>query len=159
MRLAAIAALAVVLATGVPAGAQTADPPAEPLPISLERIREGLERQSTLRIPDVTGMAYFRATIEEPMVFDTVLEAMRRDLARWPGTAISAPSFYPMSRAAGGTEVLGIARAAVRAITERNARGRVEDALRAFCAEHDCTALEPGQPPIEGVLAPGAAPQ
>ena len=87
MRLAAIAALAVVLATGVPAGAQTADPPAEPLPISLERIREGLERQSTLRIPDVTGMAYFRATIEEPMVFDTVLEAMRRDLARWPGTA------------------------------------------------------------------------
>jgi hypothetical protein len=160
MWLAVGAALAFACAVSVPALAQTAAPAAEPPPVSLDRIRAGLERDATLRIPDLTDVAYFRAAIEEPLVFDTVLQAMRRDLARWPGTAITAPSALPMSRTGGGIELLGIARGIVREISERNARQRVADALREFCAAHDCSTLESGPPAIEGVLPPGvAAPQ
>src|SRR5688572_6128032 len=111
MWLAVVAALAVTGVAGVSVAAQAVDPPPAPIPVSLERIRDGLARQSTLRIPDVSEMAYFRVSIDEPLIFDTVLEAMRRDLARWPGTAITAPSAMPMSRAGGGVELLGIARA------------------------------------------------
>src|SRR5688572_4900748 len=93
MIIAAAAALAVSLAAGsqTPAG-QSAGPDGTTLPVSIERVQEGLQRPPGLKLPNPEEMAYFRATIEEALPLDSVLDAMRRDLARWRGYPISAPT-------------------------------------------------------------------
>ena len=157
MIIAAAAALAVTLAAGSqdPAG-QSAGPDGATLPVSIERVREGLERPSVLKLPNPEEMAYFRATIEEALPIDGVLEAMRRDLAAWRGYPITAPTSRPAPLAV-GIEVLGLARSFLKWRAERNARQTVQEALNEFCSTHDCSLVEDAVP-IEGVLMPRVGP-
>lgn len=146
-------------APAAPPGDEQATPPPATLPISVDRIRALLARPESLSLPDLSAfaqMAYFRVTVEEELVIESVIEAMRRDLAESPGVPIDPPSALPMSRAGGaaGIELIGLARSVIRATRERNARHTVEDALREFCAQRDCTSVEAGPQPIEGVLLP-----
>ena len=155
MLIAAAAALALSLAAGerAPAG-QTAAPDATPAPVSVERVREGVERPQLLKLPHPDEIAYFRATVEEALPVDGVLDAMRRDLAAWPGSPIIAPTSGHPSPAV-GIEVLGLARSFLRARAERKAKRAVRIALDEFCLTHDCSTVESG-PAIEGVLMPRA---
>jgi hypothetical protein len=45
-------------------------------------------------------------------------------------------------------------KAARRARAEAEIRHEVQAELNAFCARHDCSVLESGPPPIEGVIIP-----
>jgi hypothetical protein len=190
MVIAGIVALAVTLAAGPhvnarapeaqadtrapapPPGAPPATPPAddqavtppETLPISVERIRVLLARPESLSMDALAAfaqMAYFRVAVEEAFVVESVVDAMRRELAESPGVPIDPPRALPMSRTGtGGIEVLGLARSFGRVMRERsarNARGAVEDALREFCAQRDCTSVEAGARANEGVLLPTRA--
>ena len=122
-------------------------------PVSLERVHEGLQRP-TLKIPPVDPLPVFRGSVEVDLPLDTPLEAMRRELA--------ADSGYSGRR---GIDVLGAVmgivksiKSARRARAEADIRTEVQAELNAFCAEHDCSALEDGPPPIEGVIIPRKRP-
>jgi hypothetical protein len=157
MLLAAAAALTALLAAGDrPPDAQSGRPDGAPAPVSVERVREGLDRPQVLKMPNPEEMAYFRATIEEKLPIDDVLAAMRRDLARWSGTPIVAPTGHPAPLVA-SVDVLPLARAFLRWRAERRVRQTVQEALDEFCSTHDCSILE-GAPPIEGVLMPPSRP-
>ena len=57
--------------------------------------------------------------------------------------------------------VMGIVhsiKAAHRAHEEAAVRKEVQAALNAFCAEHDCSVLENGPPPMEGIVLPRKRP-
>ncbi len=152
--------LALVLGCAVACAGQTPeeqDPSA--LPVSIERIREGLHRPpSVLQLP-ATPEADFRATVIEAYSLpETVLEALRRDLAgdltpkRIPPGTIAPPlvSVDLLQFAMSLTRKIG---GALRARAERDARAEVDAALAEFCAQHDCAVLEQSRPSIpEGVL-------
>ena len=53
--------------------------------------------------------------------------------------------------------VNGITRAR-RARAEREIRQDVQAAIDAFCTAHDCSVLENGPPPMEGIILPRKAP-
>jgi hypothetical protein len=159
MILAAAAALALVGGAGVQSADAEADgqTPAPP-PVSIERVREGLERPHLLKLPNPDEMAYFRAAVVERLVIESVLDAMRRDLAARPGRPILSPSAMPESPLLFSTDLLALGRSFLRWRGERNARRTVQDALDEFCATHDCSILESGPPAIEGVLLPRPQP-
>jgi hypothetical protein len=143
-----IAALAVVMMAAGQAAAPPAPPATPDPPVSVERIREALQRPA-LTIPPVDPTPVFRATIEEK-AFDNPLQGMRRDLAEVSGYS-----------GRGGVDVLGLVmgivssiKSARRAHAEAEIRKEVQEALTAFCAEHDCSVLEDGPPPMEGILLP-----
>jgi hypothetical protein len=103
-----------------------------------------------LKIPPLEVLPVFRGSVEVELVLDTPLQAMRRELAEDSG--------YSGRR---GVEVLGAVmgivkrvKAARRARAEADVRQEVQAELNAFCAEHDCSVLEGGSPPIEGVILP-----
>lgn len=129
-------------------------PPSPPdPPVSVERIREGLQRP-TLKIPPVEPLPVFRGSVETDLPLDTPLQAMRRELA--------AESGYSGGR---GFDILGAVmgivksvKSAYRAHREAEIRKQVQAELNAFCAEHDCSVLENGPPPIEGVIIPRRQP-
>lgn len=133
--------------------AQSAAPaePADP-PVSLERIHEGLQRPK-LKIPPIEVTPVFRARVDE-VLFENPVQGMRRELAADPG-----------GHGGGGVDVLpaimgivnGIKRAR-RARAEREIRQEVQTAIDAFCTEHDCSALENGPPPMEGIILPRRGP-
>lgn len=137
----------------VMAMAQSAVPaaPADP-PVSLERIHEGLQRPK-LKIPPIEITPVFRASVVDAPL-DNPLQGMRRELAADPGS-------HPGS----GIDVLpaimgmvnGIKRAR-RARAEREIRQEVQAAIDAFCHAHDCSVLENGPPPMEGIILPRKAP-
>ena len=55
---------------------------------------------------------------------------------------------------------MGIVKAiksARRAHTEAEIRNDVQEALTTFCAEHDCSVLADGPPPMEGIVLPRIA--
>lgn len=148
----------VVLAMMLMAASQTSAPPEPPppveLPVSVERIREGLQRP-TLKIPPIDPTPVFRATIEAEAPFDNPLQGMRRELAENP-TGVGGRL--------GGFDVLGAVmgivksvKSAYRAHSEVEIRKEVQAALDAFCAEHDCSVLE-GPPPMEGIVLPRKRP-
>jgi hypothetical protein len=148
----------VVLAVMLMAVSQTSAPPDAPppaeLPVSVERIREGLQRP-TLKIPSIDPTPVFRATIEAEAPFDNPLQGMRRELAENP-TGVGGRL--------GGFDVLGAVmgivksvKSAYRAHSEVEIRKEVQAALDAFCAEHDCSVLE-GPPPMEGIVLPRKRP-
>jgi hypothetical protein len=131
-----------------------AAPPAPDLPVSVENIRGGLKRQA-LRIPPIDPTPVFRATITEAP-FENPLQGMRRELAENPGA---------VGGRLGGFDVLGAVmgivksiKAARRAHAEAEIRKDVQAALNAFCAEHDCSVLESGPPPMEGIVLPRKRP-
>ena len=145
-----IAGLAVVMMAAGQAAAPPAPPPAPESSVSVERIRDALQRPAlTIPIPPVDPTPVFRSTIEEK-AFDNPLQGMRRDLAEFSGY-----------RGRGGVEVLGAVmgivsaiKSARRAHAEAEIKKEVQEALTAFCAEHDCSVLEDGLPPMEGILLP-----
>ena len=150
------ATLAVLMLLG---GPQSPLPdPSSPVPdpqppVSLKRVHEGLQRP-TLKIPPIETLPVFRGSVEVDVPLDTPLDAMRRELA--------ADSGYSGRR---GIDVLGAVmgivrrvKSARRARAEADIRKEVQAELNAFCAEHDCSALEDGPAPIEGVIIPRKRP-
>jgi hypothetical protein len=80
---------------------------------------------------------------------------MRRELAEDPGTHVECRpcDVWPL--------VMGLVhsiKAAHRAHQEVAIRKEVQEALTAFCAEHDCSVLESGPPPMEGIVLPRKRP-
>jgi hypothetical protein len=142
-------AVLVLLAGQDPAPA--ASPPPD-VPASVEHIREALQRPG-LKIPPVDPTPVFRAAIVDK-VLDNPLQAMRRELAESSGYS-----------GRGGFEIIGAVmgivrsiKAAHRAHEEAAIRKEVQEALNAFCAEHDCSVLSDGPPPMEGIVLPGKRP-
>ena len=79
---------------------------------------------------------------------------MRRELAESSGYS-----------GGGGVEIIGLVmgivrsiKAAHRAHEEAAIRKEVQAALDAFCAEHDCSVLADGPPPMEGIVLPRKRP-
>ena len=157
MFIAATAALAALLAV---ADQVPADPPSvqdgATFPVSAERVRKELERPQVLRLPDLSQMGYFRVVIEEALALESVVEAMRRDLAARRGTPISAPTGRPATPVI-GTDLLALGRSILKWRAERNARRTVQEALDEFCSTHDCSVLE-DEVPVEGVSMPRVQP-
>ena len=117
--------------------------------VSVERIHDGLQRPALKIPPPVEFVPVFRATIDERL-FETPLQGMRRELAEDSGY-----------RGKAGVDVLGLAMGVVRSIkgayrahSEARIRKEVQEALDAFCAEHDCSVLSDGPPPMEGIILP-----
>ena len=131
------------------------DPPAAPppsyVPVSVERVREGLQRP-VLKLPPIDPTPVFRATIEEQAPFDNPLQGMRRELAENPGAVGGRLSGFDVLGAVMG--IVKSIKSAYRAHAEAEIRKEVQAALNAFCAEHDCSVLENGPPPMEGIVLP-----
>jgi hypothetical protein len=110
-------------------------------------------------LPPLAETATFTVVIEgRSLPSDTPLDAMRRDLAAQPSFAVR-PGIGPTP--AVGVDLLGLAMAVGgriaevrRARAERTAREEVEAELAAFCALRDCSVVEAGVSPREGVLMP-----
>ena len=133
-------------------GGQASPIPDPQSPVSVERVREGLQRPS-LKIPPLEVTPVFRGSVEVELVLDTPLQAMRRELAAESGYSGRRPDII--------AAVMGIVsrvKAARRARAEAEIRKEVQAELNAFCAEHDCSVLEDGPPPIEGVIIPRKRP-
>jgi hypothetical protein len=127
-----------------------AAPPAPDAPVSVERIREALQQPALKIPPPVDFTPIFRATVVDK-VLDNPLQAMRRELAEDSGTPLKCGpcNVLPL--------VMGLVRsikAAHRAHEEAVIRKEVQEALNAFCAEHDCSVLADGPPPLEGIVLP-----
>ena len=165
-----VAAAAVVLAVMLAIAPQATEPPppapvpeAAALPISLDRIRDALERPQ-LVIPPPATLATFRTSVEEQApAFESVLEGMRRDLALWSGAGSTGPqapntNSLPGTRTVGGVDVLPIVAAVKKKWNELKAeriRRDVTEELAAFCKVNDCTVLEGGAPTSpEGIVVP-----
>src|SRR5688572_4724009 len=117
--------------------------------VSVDRIHEGLQRPALKIPPPVEFVPVFRATIDERL-FENPLQGMRRELAEDSGY-----------RGKAGVDVLPLAMGVVKSIkgayrsyTEARIRKEVQEALDAFCAEHDCSVLSDGPPPMEGIVLP-----
>src|SRR5687768_17962588 len=143
-----LAALAMLMVLGGQDSTPAA-PPATDLPVSVEKIREGLKRPA-LKIPPIDSTPVFRATITETP-FENPLQGMRRELAEDPGGRGGARGFDVLGAVMG---IVKSIKAARRAHAEAQIRKDVQSALNAFCAEHDCSVLESGPPPMEGIVLP-----
>src|SRR5688572_27852547 len=152
--------LALLLGCAVACGAQAPAEQTPPeLPVSIERIKERLNRPAVLQLPG-ESQADFRATVIESFTLpEPVLEALRRDLAgdftpkRIPPGTI-APPLISVDLLQIASQVKRQLSGALRARAQRNARSEVAAALAEFCAEHDCSVLEREleQSTPEGVL-------
>jgi hypothetical protein len=139
-------ALALGCAVACAAQAPAEQTPSE-LPVSIERIRERLNRPSLLQLP-TEPEPDFRATVIEAYTLpETVLEALRRDLAGdltpkriVPGTI--APPLVSVDLLQLATHLKRTISGALRARAERSAREEVAAALAEFCAQHDCSVVE-----------------
>ena len=133
-----------------------ADPAA--LPISVERIRDALQRPELWIPPLPVPSATFRSGVEDTLPFESVLDGMRRELALWSGanSIIHPPvSGLPSSRLGGGVDVLPLLSALAnkwQAAKRERARDRISRELAAFCAVTDCSILEGEASPAEGIL-------
>jgi hypothetical protein len=142
-----LAALTMVMLLGQ--DSTPAAPPAPEYPVSVERVREGLQRP-TLKIPPIDPTPVFRATITEAAL-ENPLQGMRRELAQDPGGHAGPGGFEVLGAVMG---IVKSIKAARRAHAEAEIRRDVQAALDAFCAEHDCSVLESGPPPMEGIVLP-----
>lgn len=132
--------LAVLLALALAAAAE--EPPATTaLPVSLDRIRDGLQRKPVLRInAPAPEPPTFRVEIIEHPYFHAQPKP-------WDygggGFASSAPSATPGApppggRAPGGSDVLPLFTKAKHALDEHAARREVQQAILEFCAQYSC---------------------
>ena len=155
-----VAALALMLmaasqtsTTPPPAAVPDQPAPVTEYPVSVERVREGLQRP-TLKIPPIDPTPVFRATTTEAAL-ENPLQGMRRALAEDPGGHGGAGGFDVLGAVMG---IVKSIKAARRAHAESEIRKDVQAALNAFCAEHDCSVLENGPPPLEGIVLPRKRP-
>jgi hypothetical protein len=162
---AAASLFATMSAFAVPAQQSTpgGGAPAETSPVSVERVGEGLKRPEGLRIPPMPEppAVQFRIEVEGLFRTESVLDGVRRDLGARPGVAAGRPTGPGSPLAGGGMDLLGLAKGLVnsfndarRARAERNTRREVQEALAAFCRVHDCSIVEQGPPPPEGIALP-----
>jgi len=139
----------VVMALMAAAQSPAPTPPTTPeSPVSVERVREGLQRPA-LKIPEIEVLPVFRGSVEVDLPLDTPLQAMRRELAGESGYSERRPDIIGA--------VMGIVKrikAARRAHAEAEIRKEVQAEIDAFCVEHDCSVLENGPPPLEGIILP-----
>jgi hypothetical protein len=143
-----MAFLALVLGCALACAAQApADQVPPELPVSVERIRARLQQPAALR-QAVDRQPDFRATVTEDFSpAETVLEALRRNLAgdvtpkRIPPGTI-APPLASVEALHIVTHVKRQLAAALRGRGERKARAEVAAALAEFCAQHDCSVVE-----------------
>jgi hypothetical protein len=154
------AVLVILLAVPAAASAQqSAAPDSTDSPVSAERIVDGLKRPQ-LEIPPLPQMPTFRTAVEARKL-ETALEAVRRELAeeygrggkeqsRVPGAATALASVDVWPAIVGLYNKIQDIR---REHAEANAREMVSKELAAFCAAHDCAAIQQGQP-IEGLILP-----
>ena len=115
------------------------------LPISIERIRDALQRPELWIPPLPVPSATFRSGVEDTLPFESVLDGMRRELALWSGanSIIHPPvSGLPSSRLGGGVDVLPLISSAFKNWKSTRARDRVSKELAAFCAVNDCSVVE-----------------
>jgi len=132
--------LAALLALALAAPAQDA-PSASALPVSLDRIREGLQRKPVLRIKTPPPEpATFRVEIIEHPYFHA--EPKPWNYAGG-GYASSAPSATPGApppggRLPGGSDILPLFTKAKRALDEHAAQREVQQAMLEFCAQYSC---------------------
>jgi hypothetical protein len=133
------------------AGQATAEQDPSELPVSLERIKERLNRPAVLQLP-VESEPDFRATVVDAFTLpETVLEALRRSLAgdltpkRIPPGTITPPLV--------SVDLLQVAAQMKRRVSDvlraravRNARSEVAAALAEFCRQHDCSVNEQSLP-------------
>ena len=132
------------------AAGQTQGPPAgTETPVSVERVRDGLNRP-TIKIPPIEITPVFRAKADE-VLFENPVQGMRRELA---GSSGHTPRINLIDTVTG---IVKSIRARYRAHSEARIRKEVEAELTAFCAEHDCSVLEDGPPPLEGIVRPRKA--
>jgi hypothetical protein len=117
------------------------------LPVSIDRIKERLNRPAVLQLP-AERKADFRITVTEEFTSpETVLEALRRELGgdvtpkRIPPGTISPP-LVSVDLLQFVTHMKRQIAGALRARAERNAREEVVAVLAEFCAEHDCSVPE-----------------
>ena len=146
-------AFALLLVTAQ-ADPSAAPPPGPAPPVSVERVREGLQRPG-LKIPPIDPTPIFRATVEADAPLENPLQAMRRELAEDPGR--HGGSGFDILPAVMG--IVKSIKAARRAHTEAEIRKEVQAEIDAFCVEHDCSVLENGPPPIEGIILPRRRPE
>ena len=146
--------VAVMLMAVSQAGGASPPPPGD-LPVSVEHVREGLQREASkipaLKIPAVEVLPVFRASVEVDLPLDSPLQAVRRELAAESGYQERAFNILDA--------VMGIVRgvkSAWRAHTEAEIWKEVQAALNAFCDQHDCSVMS-GPPPLEGIILPRAA--
>jgi hypothetical protein len=141
--------LAVVLGCAVVCAAQTTVEQSTPEPsVSIDRIHKRLNQPAVLQLP-TERQADFRATIVDAFTLpETVLDALRRDLAGditakriLPGTI--SPALISVDLWQIATHVHQRVKGALRARAQRNARAEVAAVLAEFCAEHDCSGVEP----------------
>jgi hypothetical protein len=164
------AATAVAFSAMIAAAVQDPAPPAdvpavEALPISLDRIRDAVNRPALKIPPPSESLATFRTSIEDKApAFESVLEGMRRDLARWSGAGSDGPQAPDSNSIRGprtrvqGVDVLPIVAALKKKWNEAKAdrvRRDVAEELAAFCKANDCTVLEGGGSTTpEGIIVP-----
>ena len=120
--------------------------------VSDDRVREGAQRPQTLKIPPLPEAftPVFRATVKEDAVLvENPLEGMRRDLAESSGAPDRAYNLLDVPMA-----LVKKIQAARHARAESAARREVQAAISAFCAAHDCSALEQSPDTPEGIIFP-----
>jgi hypothetical protein len=112
------------------------------LPVSLDRIRAGLQRAPTLRVstPPPEPPTYRVEIVEHPF-FTTM--PFEWNFASEGGFASSAPSAMPgvpapLGHVQGGSDILPLFGKAKHALAERAARREVQQTVAEFCATHSC---------------------
>jgi hypothetical protein len=129
--------LTVVLALALTSDPQPpSDQPAPP-PVSLDRIRRGLERPPGLRVSAPMPEPTYRVRVVQHPYF---LEVPFTWTFAGGGVPAAAPSGAGVSSTPPLIQVdaLPMLTGAVHAIRERAARHEVQQAIAEFCAEHSC---------------------
>jgi hypothetical protein len=140
------------------ARAQSPAPAATAPPVSVERVRDRLQRPPAFRLPPEPD---FRANVEEDyQLRQTALDMLRQDLSG------ESRGLLPVWLSRTGQQIVGVdliqlamavngkMQAIRRARGERNARREVAAVLAEFCQHHDCAVLEQelDTARIEGIL-------
>ncbi len=130
--------LALAFALALAASPQEAAPPtqATPLPVSLDRIRRGLQRTPTLHVNPPAPEPTFKVTIIEHPYFREI--PYQWNWGGIGGVPSSAPAAGVGSPALAQVDVLPLLKSAKHAYDEHAASKEVERAFAEFCSTHVC---------------------
>ena len=161
--------LVLAMVAGLPfsAGAQSPAPEPAPLPVSLERVKRGLERPTVIALPGRRPM--FSVSVTETLAYDNPFGVEKVAGPNWadlisskvptgvaPVVALSAVTasmagngsmsakpLLLMDALAIGTYVAGTIGQSLHARKTRKTRERVQNELAEFCAANGCTVPNP----------------
>jgi hypothetical protein len=133
-----------LLAVAAALAFQTADTSQSSQPVSVDRIREALARPVRLKLTVPPPVPDFSVEIQERRSFP--------DLPPWtfrsgptpppwsmPTSGFTTPSLFSVDLLSMGRSVGNAVRGAQHDHAEHAAQQEVQEALRIFCATHDCT--------------------